>query len=131
MPIQLVNALVWAIRGVVWLIYGPVSGLIPIFFLYGMIEFGLNLYTSRSKRERRLDIAMLISCALGVVVWLMRTHIPLILLALLALSMIATAVMLILAIRGKGRRKKRRRADRTGKDGDIEPASPEAEMAQL
>jgi len=130
MPGPLINALGTALRDVIWLVYGPFSGCIPIFLLYGMIEFGLDFFTSRSRRQRRLDAAMLINCALGVAVWLMRSHIPLVLLALLGLSTAATAVTLILAIRGKGRRKRRRRDASAGQAGAVEASSTETEMAQ-
>lgn len=107
---QLITALGAAIRAVLWIVNGPFSGLIPLFLLYGMIEFGLDFFASRSRRERRLDGAMLINCVLGVVVWLLKPHIPLVLLALLALSTVTTAVTLILAIRGKGRSKRKGRS---------------------
>ncbi len=134
MPGPLLNALETALRGVIWVVYGPYSGLVPLLLLYGVLEFGLDFFASRSRRERRLDAAMLLNCALGVVVWLMKPHIPLILLALLALGIVATVVALILAIRGKGRRKKRRQpaSDREtrGEAGAVEEPSHETELAQ-
>jgi hypothetical protein len=135
---SLINALGAAIRGDLWLINGPISGLIPILLLYGCFEFGLDFFASRSRRERRMDAAMLVNCPLGIVVWIMKPHIPLILLLLLGLSIIVTAVTFILAIRGKkGRRKKGRRAARreaTDADRPDQEAEPvpqeEAELAQ-
>lgn len=126
---QVPAALMTAMRGVIWFIYGPYSGLIPVLLLYGMIEFGLDFFTSRSRRERRLDGAMVITCTIGVVVWLAKTHIPLALLALLGLSLIATIVFFIQSIRGKRRRAKKRRLhaeSRTGLEGTVETGLLEA-----
>ena len=129
MPGPFTTALGAAARLVTWLVFGPFSGLIPLLLLYGVFEFGLDFLSSRSRRQRRLDITMVSNCALGVIVWLIKSRISLILLGLLgllALSTIATVVALILSMRGKGRRKKRRRATA----GEAASASPGTELAQ-
>ena len=118
-----------ALRVVIWLVYGPFSGLIPLSLLYGLFEFGIDFFASRSRRERRLDAAMLITCALGVVVLLMKPHVPAVMLSLFCLSIVATIVALSLSIRGKSRRKKRRSGASVG-GGAASAPFPKTEMAQ-
>lgn len=122
-------ALGTALRGIIWLVYGPLSGVIPLLLLYGMIEFGLDFFATRSRRLRRLDASMLSSCTLGIVVWLMKPHIPPILLGLLGLSIAATVAALILDIRGKGRARRFRLA---AEEADAPEGTPseETELAQ-
>ena len=87
-----------------WVIYGPASALVPLFLLYGTVEYGLSFLGSRSRQDRRrdrwLDGAVSINCTLGIVVWLWRDHLPLILPLLLVISILATVVTFILTLRG-------------------------------
>ena len=131
MPSPLLYVLGAVLRAAIWLIYGPFSELVPLFLLYCMIEFGIDFHASRSARERRLIMVMLIDCALGVVVWLMKDHTPLLLLLLPLLGLIicVTAVALILFHRGRGRRKKRRR-DALRAAGIAQAPSPETDSAK-
>ena len=119
------------LRAAFWVIYGPASALVPLFLLYGTVEYGLTFLGSRSSLERRrdrwLEGAVSINCTLGIVVWLMRDHLPLILPLLLGGSILVTIVTLILTARnGKGRREEVRLPDHAqeGDGGKQAAASP-------
>jgi uncharacterized membrane protein YbhN (UPF0104 family) len=126
MPGPIANVFDTIVRGIVWIIYGPFSGVIPFLLLYGMFEFGLDFFASRSRRERRLDAAILLTCFLGVLDWLLRSHIPIVLLVLLGASLIATFIAFISAVKAPRRRKQKRlRASHTQEGADTEAAIPE------
>ena len=90
--------------------YGPYSGVIMILLLYGMIEFALNFFATSNRRERRLNAGMVITSALGIAVWLTRSHIPLILLLVFGASVLATWMAFSLVVWNRLHRKRRRTA---------------------
>lgn len=105
------------IRGVVWAVYGPYSGVVPVFLLYGIIEFVIECSATTDSRDRMLYIAVVISCALGITMWLLRGHLNPLLLLLLGAFIIFSFVALIRSVRGTGKRRRRRGApQRRGAD---------------
>lgn len=98
---QLMNALDVLLRLAIFITYGPAGALVPLCLLYGTVEFGLNFFGQRSRRERWFDGAVATNCTLGIVAWLLRDQLSAILLLLLGGNILVTIVTLIITVRGK------------------------------
>jgi hypothetical protein len=91
----LLDLLARMLTGILWLMYGPISGLLPVVLLYGMLECGLLFHAANSPRERQLMACFVVTSLVGLVVWLTRYHLQPLILGLLAVCIAATVVAFV------------------------------------